>query len=169
MSKYFYCLECKQRVRRNPCLKEQQQRYCNKRECQQARKNHWERQNKRLDADYRQRRKEQHNRWLQSNPGHNYQSNYRKNHPAYTSNNRVQQQVRNLLSREVALGVDVREIVKTDAQTSARPVQCGLYEIRPCKARRAKKIVKTDALFAIISVYQEVPGPLVTDCKDGRA
>lgn len=169
MSKYFYCRECKQRVRRNPCLKEGQQRYCSKKECQQARKNHWERQKKRLDPDYRQRRKNQHKRWLQNKPGHSYQTDYRKSHPAYAAINRRHQQVRNLLQREVALGVDVRKIVKTDALTSVSPVQCGLYEIRPCKARRAEKIVKTDALFAIISVYQGVPGALMADCKDGRA
>lgn len=169
MSKYFYCRECKQRVRRNPCLKAGQQRYCGKRECQQARKNHWELQKKRHDPDYRQRRKEQHKKWLQNNPGHSYQACYRKNRPSYTAKNRKYQQARNLVLRQIALGVDVRKIVKTDALTSVRPVQCGLYEIRPCKVRRAKKIVKTDALFAIISVCQGIPGDLVADCKDGRA
>lgn len=169
MSKYFYCRACKQRVRRNPCLKEGQQRYCSKKACQQARKNQWEFQKKRLDSGYRERRKQQHQVWLENNPGHSYQATYRKEHPDYAAKNRLYQMVRNLLARKVTLGLDEIDIVKTDALTSVRPVQSGLYEIRSYKTCRAKKIVKTDALFAVISICQGVPGSLVAYCKDGHA
>ncbi len=61
--------------------------------------------------------------------------------------------------------------VNPDEFASARVVQCGLYEIRPLSTRRvvrSKKIVKTDTLFAVIGIYQRIPGFLVTDCKNGH-
>jgi len=57
MSKYFYCRKCKKRTRRNVRIKEQS--YCSANLCQQARKNDWERNKKRIDPSYRQRRKAQ--------------------------------------------------------------------------------------------------------------
>lgn len=166
MSKYFYCRHCKRRIKRNVRIKEQF--YCQDKACQQARKNAWERNKKRTDATYRQRRKDQHQVWLKKQRGDVYQKTYRERRIDYTQKNRKDQQIRNLLAREVSLGLEVEQIVKTDALTSARLIQCGLYEIRPLKIRGAKKIVKTDALFTLISVYQSVTGMLVSDCKDGH-
>jgi len=167
MSKYFYCCKCKKRTRRNVRLK--QQSYCGSQACQQARKNAWELKKKRSDPSYRQGRMDQHASWLKKKGGgDSYQRTYRERRMDYAEKNRLYQKVRNLLSREVSLGLNMHDIVKTDALTSARPIQSGLYEISSIKTRCAKKIVKTDTLFAVISIHQGIPDFLVTGCKDGR-
>ena len=203
MSKYFYCHKCKKRTRRNVRIKEQS--YCSANLCQQARKNDWERNKKRRDPSYRQRRKAQRDASLKKKGGSDaYQRCYRESNKEYTEKNKILQYPRNLLARCVSLGINWSALQKTDALTSVklngcglckvkestnscfdglqktvnphefasvRAVQCGLYEIRPLATRRAggsKKIVKTDTLFSVISIYQGIPGFLVTDCKNRR-
>lgn len=203
MSKYFYCRKCGTRTMRNVRLK--QQSYCSAKGCQQARKNEWERKKKRSDPSYRQRRKAQRDASLKKKCGSDaYQRCYREIKTEYTEMNRILQYVRNLLARNVSLGINWTDLQKTDALTSVklngcglcevkestnscfdglqktvnphefasvRAVQCGLYEIRPLATRRvvgSEKIVKTDTLFSVISIYQGIPGFLVTDCKNRR-
>ena len=107
----FVCHHCKKRYKKNPRLKIVQ-RYCGSKECQQARKNSWERNKLKTNSDYKQKRKASKSNWYLKRPGYEYQKNYRLSHPSYVSDNRSKQQMRNSNRNQV---VHELNIVKTDA------------------------------------------------------
>ena len=143
MSETFICSHCQRESPRNPRLKPPQ-RYCGLKECQQARKNQWERNKLKKDAEYKDRRKAAKKRWYNRRPGDRYQADYRSVHPDYCQANRVSQRERNRRRRLKGLS---GKIVKTDALPSKNLISQGLYVLFPYDQTDAKKIVKTDALI----------------------
>ena len=76
-----------------PCPQVPKQTYCSKKECQQARKNEWNRKKFATDPDYREYKQASQTRRKENNP--NYWKEYRARHPDYTQRNRELQKIRN--------------------------------------------------------------------------
>jgi hypothetical protein len=142
----FVCRCCGKCFTRNHRIKNQQ--YCNSPACQQARKNQWEREKIKKDADYRKKRKEQKTSWYKRNHGNIYQHGYRERNKEYRSKNSRDQNQRNRARN--------KKIVKTDALLAANPIQQGLYAIIAYGKIDAEMIVKTDAKIVEILEYQVV-------------
>jgi hypothetical protein len=144
MTETFICAHCQRKSLKNPRLKVPQ-RYCGLKECQQARKNSWERNQLKKDAGYKNHRKAVKRRWYQCRPGDRYQSAYRETHPDYCEANRAGQRERNQKRRKKSPSSE--KIVKTDALPAKTTVGQGLYVLLPYDHTDAKKIVNTDALI----------------------
>jgi len=153
MPGFFHCRHCGKRTRRNPRIKTYQE-YCGSKSCQQARKNLWEQEKLKYDPIYYAHRKSQKARWRKKRPVHQYQKEYRDNHPLYAEINRKQQQLRNKNASKIALENKTRKIVKTDALIAESPIRRGLYELLPYKTRPGKNIVNTDALIVEIRAHR---------------
>ena len=150
MSKIFKCHHCHKWHKKNPRLKEVQ-KYCGSRECQQERKNTWERDRLKNDSTYKSKRQTDKKRWYLKYPGDKYQSEYRKSHSKYFEENQEKQVSRNE-NRKIT--TTAQKIVKTDALTSESIVAQELYVLIPYKKAvektDAKMIVKTDSLIVQI-------------------
>jgi hypothetical protein len=152
MPGYFYCRHCGKRSLKNPRIKGHQG-YCGCQVCQQARKNHWERERLKNNPSYYEQRRSQKARWRKHCPAHEYQREYLQDHPSYAETNRKKQLIRNKSASKIGFDSYNQKIVKTDALMAGGPVRCGLYEILPYKMRPDKKIVKTDALIVEIRAH----------------
>jgi len=86
----FRCACCRRIVRRNSRVKNQ--RYCGARDCQQARKNAWQREKQQTDPDYRSNKRESQKTWQQGN--RTYWRQYRSRNLEYSERNRQLQQER---------------------------------------------------------------------------
>lgn len=162
MAGYFYCCHCGKRTRINPRLKVRQ-KYCGSKECQQSRKNKWERDRLREDPLYREQRNLQKSQWRKHRPSHQYQSSYREGHPDYVDSNRKKQQIRNKNIKKPDTAGSSPNIVKTDALTSAPLIRYGLYELLPYKTGPGKNIVKTDALIVELRSRIDIQKVLVAE------
>jgi len=60
------CKNCRRLVLANPRLKEQE--YCGQKQCQQARKNEWRRQQRKKDPLYRRDERDSRQKWIENNP-----------------------------------------------------------------------------------------------------
>jgi len=160
MPKYFYCHHCGKRKRKNPRLKIKQL-YCSSRECQQERKNRWEREKLKKDPLFAERRKKQKIKWNQKHPEDAYQRCYRESHPEYTKRNRELQKSRNTEAKLRQIRSELSNIVKTDSLNSVRSIPSGLYEIYPCKIGLVEKIVKTDTLIVELKAHRGIAKNLV--------
>jgi hypothetical protein len=110
-----------------------------------VRKNTWERKKLCDDVRYKSRRQAAKKRWYSKKPGDKYQSEYRKSHPDYCTNNRKNQvkyrQKQQLLAREA-------KVVKTDTLIHESSSPQELYMLLPYKINTdALKVVKIDALI----------------------
>lgn len=74
----------------NPRVKNH--RYCGKKDCQRARKKHWQRQKMKDDPKYQEDQQDSQQCWMEQNPG--YWCNYRNEHPEYVKRNRLLQKNR---------------------------------------------------------------------------
>ena len=162
MPGYFICQCCGKQAPRNPRIKNRQ-KYCGQKVCQQSRKTRWERDRLKNDSSYHQRRNLQKTEWRKKHPAHQYQKDYRDNHPDYVEDNRKKQRIRNKNGQEAAAGANDPGIVKTDALTSERVSIGGLYEILPYRTRPGEKIVKTDALIVELRLHRGLQEVLVND------
>lgn len=63
------CKHCRRLVPANPRLKKQE--YCGQKQCQQARKNEWRRQQRETDPSYCQGERESREKWIENNPEYN--------------------------------------------------------------------------------------------------
>jgi len=160
MASYFYCCHCGTRTRSNPRLKVRQ-KYCGSKECQQSRKNKWERERLREDPLYCEQRNLQKSQWRKKRPSYQYQSSYREGHPDYVESNRKKQQIRNKTIKKPNTEDPVPNIVKTDALTSAPLIRCGIYELLPYKTGPCENIVKTDALIVELRSRSDIQKVLV--------
>ena len=138
----FICCHCRRRCQKNVRIKNQ--RYCESKACQQARKNKWERDKHKSDPDYRLKRSSQKKAYYKNYPGYLYQSSYRANHPDYVSGNSEKQRFR--ASKATKMTTE-EKIVKTDALISESLISKGLYVLIPYEKTCPEKIVKTDALI----------------------
>lgn len=122
------------------------QNYCSRKACQCARKAQWERQQRRINPDFRQGRKISQKKWLANNP--RYWKDYRQKHPEQTRKNRALQKIRN--RRRNAAGPTSKAIViaKTDARKASPLGLAGPFWLVPV-------IAKTDA----VKIYfHQIPG-----------
>ena len=102
-----------------PSPRQKNQRYCRKKECQQARKAAWQREKMKRDSDYRANQKQSQADWLRRHP--DYWKRYRTTHPEQAERNRYLQKVRNKRRRSRAsVEMDALAIAKMDASRSGK-------------------------------------------------
>jgi len=98
------------------------QRYCGERRCQDERRRHWKREQRRSDADYRDNQARAQRAWSERHP--TYWREYRRQHPEYLERNRQQQRVRNA-RRSARVVAPV--IAKGNASEVKEPAFSGTY------------------------------------------
>lgn len=122
------CAHCGCQFVPNPRIKNQ--RYCEKRQCQRARKTSWQRQKLATDPDYQANKRDSQRAWLNRNPS--YWQNWRIRHPGYVERNRMgQKNRRNRYKNRVA---------KMDALDSISEIKTGSYFILPGSMERVAKM-----------------------------
>ena len=145
MDSTFICRHCHSHCQRNPRIKNQ--KYCSSPACQNARKRLHDK--KTLSTPRGKALKKVRNKkWRDKCPAHEYQKQYRENHPRYVKHNRELQQARNKKRQTIA----EPKIVKTDA-SSLQP-----FIDKAFVAFKVKngKIVKTDTLLLQRQAFVEM-------------
>lgn len=90
MSQMIRCKHCHQWVPANPRI--QDQRYCNRKKCQRARKAEWQRAKLKIDPQYKASQDDAKAKWRRENPG--YSKQYRDANSKYGDRNRKLQKMR---------------------------------------------------------------------------
>src|SRR6056297_3575453 len=90
----FVCLHCGKTLPKNPRLKKVQ-KYCSAKKCQQVRRSARKKERYNSDPKYRRKQLESQKVWRENRPAHQYQKEYRKNHPQYVKRNGELQKTRN--------------------------------------------------------------------------
>lgn len=126
----FVCACCHGTASVNPRIKNQ--RFCQRSDCQRARKNIWQKQKLRCDPDYAANQKDCQQSWRRRHA--DYWRRWRKKHPQYVLHNRLRQRQRN----------QRRSIAKMDALTPKKRVVSGCYFLIP-EMSAAALIAKMDA------------------------
>jgi len=127
------------------CNKVKKHEYCNKKKCQRARKNKWQKQKMKNDEIYRKDQKEAQKIWLDNNP--DYWKKYRRKNLKYAENNRKKQNKRNQKAKSATEPIS-KPIAKMDALTHENKIISGRYELVPVKSNI---IAKMDALIVEIN------------------
>lgn len=138
----FTCLHCGQEVPRNPRLK-QGQKYCSRKECQRARMRSWKKERYENSNSYRQKCLDSQKRWRKKRPGHQYQREYRKEHPEYVIRNRELQRKRNE-KRQQTRPIDITKKIVNRNTLTGYPREAGVYALMPVKGG---KIVNRNTLM----------------------
>jgi hypothetical protein len=146
------CKHCGKKIKKNPRLKVQQH-YCGSKECQQARKNKWEREKIGTDEDYRAKRKSSLRPWYNEKPCGVYQREYRESHPEYVKICREKQKERN---QKRTHSPRESQIVNPDALAAESLITQGIYTIIPFGTDASEKIVNPDAFLVQISHVQHI-------------
>lgn len=146
------CIHCRSLF--VPNARSKNQRYCNRKACQRARKSRWQRQKMATDADYQQNQKDAQANWRQNNP--DYWRNYRDNHPKYVQRNRDLQKQRDAKRRAVYLA-------KMDALSHEKHIKSGTYYLIPL----LPDLAKMDALTSKINLITDACDYLGSSCKKG--
>jgi len=131
---------CRRVFHPNPRVKNQ--RYCDKSNCQHARKARWQREKMKEDPDYRDNHRDGQQAWLERN--RDYWRRYRALHPEYVKRNRLLQRERDRRRRDLA---------KMDALAEISPVKPGRYYLIPAKSNLAKMDALSHTYFLIPSAY----------------
>jgi hypothetical protein len=118
------CRHCHTLFLPNPRIKKQ--RYCNRPECQRARKALWQKQKMLQDPDYQTTHREAQKTWMEQHPG--YWKTYRAEHPAYLQKNRQNQQNRDRKRR-------LARLAKMDALRPFSFIKPGSYFLAPDLAK----------------------------------
>ena len=122
----------------------QNQHYCGKKRCQQARKNKWQRQKIIIDHDYRADKKDSQDAWLDKNP--NYWKRYRRRNLDYAERNRQMQRERDA-KRRLASGKHLgADLAKKDALISFFDQDTTSYFLLP----EGNNLAKKDAIMVKI-------------------
>lgn len=148
MQKTFICKNCKKEKPTNFRLKGNH-KYCSDIECQRARKAAWQREKMAKDAEYRADKKESNEKWRKNRPAHQYQRQYREEHPDYVEDNRNKQRIRNQKRREKG---STEKIVKMDAFNT---LKSDTYILTPYEQNTSGKIVKLDAFLVELESFQQ--------------
>ena len=93
MKSTFICLHCRGTFLCNPRVKGQ--KYCNDKECRRASRRAWKKKKRATNKSYRQQCLNHQKGWRERRPAHEYQKQYRANHPDYVKRNRELQRERN--------------------------------------------------------------------------
>jgi NAD-dependent SIR2 family protein deacetylase len=94
MPSSFTCLHCGKNLPVNHRLKKKQ-KYCSAKSCQQARRSDRKKERYKSDSRYRKKHLDTQKVWREKRPAHQYQREYRQNHPQYVKRNRELQKTRN--------------------------------------------------------------------------
>ena len=143
----FICHHCGRTCRSNPRVKDQE--YCTRKECQQARKNKWEKKEYRTNKKYRETRLKSQKKWRENNKHSKYQKEYRSKRPDYVAQCYKDQKERYHERREAERKALEQNNVNTDA-LFAQPRRVGLYKLIPMDA--TKNNVNTDAFIVKMQI-----------------
>jgi len=160
MTTTFTCQSCGQEKPANYRLKEQE--YCGEAACQREGKRIWQKQKMATDPHYRANQLKNLQTWRQNRPLHQYQRQYRQNHPEYVQINREKQRARNRKRRAKNETGRHHEIVKMD---SCSRIKSGIYRLTPCEMDTSGMIVKMETCLAelIVLVQDRQPtSPVVS-------
>lgn len=152
MATTFVCVNCRQVKPANIRLKGKQD-YCNASECQRARKATWQKEKMAHDPDYHSQQFEYVCRWRKKRPSHQYQKQYRQDHPEYVKKNRELQIGRN---RKRSVLISLQRIVKMDTLNFQQIEKSNTCVMKPFRVDEAGKIVKMDTLLAQIIYLHSV-------------
>lgn len=90
--------DCQRLFDPNPRVKNQ--RYCDAKDCQRARKRQWQKEKLAADPDYKANQRDCQREWHLHHP--DYYKEYRQNHPTYCQRNTLLQTYRNTKARVIA-------------------------------------------------------------------
>ena len=130
------CAHCGRDFNANPRVKNQ--RYCNRLECQRARKTLWQRQKLTMDPAYQENQRDCGKSWRQRHP--EYWRQYREQHRLSRERNRLLQRVRNA-KRRSSRRTAQKVIANMDTLTPCFSYRPGPYSLVP-------PIANMDALTA---------------------
>jgi hypothetical protein len=143
----FICQHCGRRCRFNPRVKNQE--YCSRKECQQARKNKWEKEQYHNNPSYREKRLLSQEAWRKNYPHKEYQKEYRSRRPDYVACCYAKQKESYHELREAERKALEQNNVNTDA-LFAQARRGGLYKLIPMDA--TKNNVNTDAFIVKMQI-----------------
>ena len=143
----FNCHHCGLRCQCNPRVKDQE--YCSRKECQQARKNEWEKKNYSTKKKYRETRLKSQKKWRENNNHSKYQKEYRSKRPDYVAQCYKDQKERYHERREAERKALEQNNVNTDALFT-QPRRDGLYKLIPMDD--IKNNVNTDAFIVKMQI-----------------
>lgn len=147
MKSTFICKHCKLICQRSPRSKDQE--YCSRKECQQARKNEWEKKNYRTNKKYRESRLKSQKKWRKNYPHKEYQKEYRAKRPDYVVRCYVKQNASYHERRKAERKALEQNNVNTDA-LSLQPRRGRLYRLIPMD--KTKNNVNTDAFIVELQI-----------------
>lgn len=150
MATTFVCINCHRLMPANIRLKGNQE-YCSATACQRVRKAAWQKLKMANDPDYHSQQFEYVRQWRKNHPAHQYQKQYRLDHPEYVKTNRELQLIRNQ-KRSVLLSF--QKIVKMDTLNANQLKKSNTCIMKPFKVDDTGKIVKMDPLLAQITYLQ---------------
>lgn len=150
MPRTITCQNCGKIFPCNPRSKKQ--KYCSLVACQNARRNATNKKKLKKSDHTRRLSRSRKKRWRDTYPAHEYQKQYREDHPEYVICNRQKQKQRNKKRKKDAPAM----IVKTYA-LSPQPISDGVYMGFEVKS---KKIVKTYAYMSVIQQQQGIEAHL---------
>jgi len=134
--------QCRRLFNPNPRVKNH--RYCDKKDCQRARKRRWQRQKMKDDPDYRDDHRDAQQSWIEDN--RDYWRRYRSQHAEYVERNRLLQKERDRKRR-------IGDLAKMDALGEISPIKPGSYYLIPAKGDLAKMDTLSQKYFLIPSGY----------------
>lgn len=145
----FICQHCGRICHCNPRVKNQ--KYCSRKECQQARKREWEKKNYHTNKKYRKSRLKSQKNWRKNYPHKEYQKEYRSRRPDYVARCYAKQKESYHERREAERKALEQNNVNTDAIfTQSR--RGGLYKLIPMDA--TKNNVNTDAFIVKMQILE---------------
>lgn len=134
------------------------QRFCGKAECQRARKRQWQKQKMASDPAYKENQRQAHKEWLNNNP--RYWDQYRRKRPEYTKRNREKSKERMRIRRQ--LDSLVQMFAKMDASVIDTTRLSGFYGLIPL----GDMFAKMDAKIIKITICQDTSTCPDHVCKD---
>jgi hypothetical protein len=126
------CCSCADVFERS--VRHKNQCYCQKSQCQRARKAAWKRYKMRSDPDYKFNQTVSNKKWAKAHPG--YWEAYRQRHPEKVERNRMLQSIRNRRWRSAPKNrFDEKLIAKVDASIVNKFKVVGQYWLVPVIAK----------------------------------
>ena len=120
-----HCRHCRRLLNR---IRNPKQHYCSDLICQKFRKNHWRREKRSHDVDYRANQRKANQRWRAAHK--DYWQHYRTTHPDYVSRNRKKQRCRDCADPQREVGEsDVSHLANSDALSAENPIKPGTYRL----------------------------------------
>lgn len=143
------CIHCGKDFSPNHRVKNQ--RYCNDRSCQSARRARWYRIKMAKDQDYKDNQRRCQKEWHECHP--NYYREYRAKHPEYVKQNRFLQLRRNAKRRKDGLGKLIAKLDVLDNPLFSRKGE--LFKLIP---QGDRLIAKIDSMVVKLIPYKGLGG-----------